>query len=183
MIKKILMGCVMLLIVSIVVTVVLIGSVNNPKASKETILQSTKPVFKKALIIYQPSISDVTSVMANSLAKGLNDGGYEVTLNYPGKDVNSDISKYSLIVFGSPTFMGKPETIVTDYMSRIKEFSSKKVVLFSTGGDAKNKDELETMEKALNGIKADKKIKFISGSKKESENQAYSLGKELSKEE
>ena len=78
--------------------------------------------------------------------------------------------------------MGKPSTVVTDYISKIKDFSSKRIVLFSTGSAASNKDELETMEKSLNGIKAYKKIKFISGSKKESENIAYNLGKELSKE-
>lgn len=185
MVKKILGGFVVLLIlivVLIVTMVALIGSVNKPKAGKETILQSKNASYKSALIIYQPSMSDVTSLMANSIAKGLNDEGYQVTLNYPGKDLSLDISKYSLIIFGSPTYMGKPSTVVTDYISKIKDFSSKRIVLFSTGSAASNKDELETMEKSLNGIKAYKKIKFISGSKKESENIAYNLGKELSKE-
>ena len=181
MLKKILIGIVILVVVAIAAMVVVIGYVNKPKASNEKVLESKSTSLKKALIIFQPSLSDVTSVMANSIAKGLNDGGYEVTLNYPAKDLSKDISKYSLIIFGSPTY-AKPLTIVTDYMSNIKDFSSKRIVLFSSGADASNKSDLETMEKSLNGIKAFKKIKFISSSKKESKDNAYNLGKELSKE-
>lgn len=183
MVKKILIGVVILVVVAIISMVVVLGSVNKPKGSNEKVLKSKSTSQKKALIIYQPSVSDVTSVMANSIAKGLNDGGYEVTLNYPGENLSTDISKYSLVIFGSPTFAGKPLTIETDYMSKIKNFSSGKIVLFSTGADASKEDELQIMEKSLNGTKAYKKVKFNSGSKKESENKAYNLGKELSKEQ
>lgn len=182
MFKKILICIVLLVVGSIIFMVGSISFVNKPKSSNEKVLRGKDKSSKKALIIFQPSLTNVTSIMANSIAKGLNDEGYEVTLNYPGKHLSTDVAQYSLVIFGSPTFGGKPLSIVTDYMSKVKDISSKKVILFSTGANASNKEELEVMEKSLKGIKAYKKIKFISGSKKESESKAYNLGKELSKE-
>lgn len=182
MFKKILLGVVILIVVSIVAMVVIFGSLNKPKGNNERILKSNKTSVKKALIIYQPSATNVTSLMADSIAKGLNDGGYEVTLNNPGNDISTDISKYSLVIFGSPTFAGQPLSIETDYISKIKDFSSAKVVLFVTGADISKKDELNVMEKALNGTKSYKKVKFNSGTKEDSKNKAYNLGRELSKE-
>ncbi|NMM61836.1 flavodoxin [Clostridium sp. P21] len=182
MLKKILIGVVILAIVTVASMVLMVGYANKIKGSNEKILTSKNASPKKALIIFQPSLSDVTSLMANSIAKGLNDEGYEVTLNYPEKDLKYNISKYSIVIFGSPNYAGKPLTVVTDYMSKIKDLSSKKVIAFSTGADASKKDELEIMEKSLNGTKTYKKVKFLSSSKKESESKAYNLGKELSKE-
>lgn len=184
MFKKILIGIgviIVLMIGAVISVVLLVTFTNKPKAAKEIIMKSNTNSAKKALIIYQPSISKTPSVMATAIAKGLNDGGYEATLNYPGEKLSTDISKYSLIIFGSPTYAGKPLSIVTDYMKKVKDFSSKKVVLFSTGADANNKGELDELEKSMAGNKAYKKIKFT-GDKKESEKKAYDLGKELSKE-
>jgi hypothetical protein len=55
-------------------------------------------------------------------------------------------------------------------------------VLFVTGAQISKKDELNVMEKSLDGAKAYKKVKFNAGSKEDSKNKAYDLGKELSKE-
>lgn len=182
MLKKILIGILIIILIGILSMVVLMKAVNRQRASNEKLLQSKNTNPKKALIVFQPSLSNVTTVMANSIAKGLNDGGYEVTLNYPGSYLSTDVSKYSLVIFGSPVYVGKPLTIVTDFMSKIKSFSNTKVVVFSTGGTIKDKPELDIMEKSLNGISVYKKVKFNSSTKEASKNEAYDLGKELSKE-
>ena len=182
MFKKILLVVVISFVAAIAIMAVIFGSLNKPKGNNEKILKSNESSAKKALIIYQPSLTNVTSVIADSIAKGLNDGGCEVTLNNPGKDLSTDISKYSLVVFGSPTYAGQPLSIETEYISKIKDFSSAKVVLFVTGSDVSKKDELDVMEKSLNGVNAYKKVKFNAGSKNDSKNEAYELGKELSNE-
>ncbi|MDD3225654.1 MAG: flavodoxin [Clostridium sp.] len=182
MLKKVIITILILLVFIIVCMIIVMKSLNNQKTSKERVLPSKNVDSKKALIIFQPSLSDVTSVMANSISQGLNHGGYEVTLNYPCSNLSTDLSQYSLMIFGSPVYVGKPLTIVTDYMSKIKDPSSKKIILFSTGGDAANKEELNVMENSLNGVKAYKKIKFISSSREKSSKEAYNLGIELSKE-
>lgn len=182
MIKKIFICIVILIIVLIVTSVVLLSSVNKPKGNNEKVLKGKDNSSKKALIIYQPAITNITDEIANSLAKGLNDKGYEVIINYPGDHLTTDVSKYDLVIFGSPVYAGQPSTVETDYISKVKDFSSNKVVLFSTGGDASKDSELEIMEKSLNGVKVYKKIKFNVSNKEESKNKAYNFGKELTAE-
>jgi flavorubredoxin len=156
-------------------------SLNTQTGSKAEVLSSSRQSPKKALIIYQPGISDISSRIAHQIARGLNDGGYMVTLNYPGDHLSADVSKYSLLIFGSPVYSGQPSKALTDYMSKIKATSSGRIALYSTGG-FKFYMELDTMEKSLNGMKAYKKIKFFTSAKKENDIVAYGLGKELSKE-
>jgi len=180
MIKKILIVIAIIIVITLSMKWWIVSSGNTQKGSKEEILSSSQQSPKKALIIYQPSKSDISSRIAHQIAKGINDGGYEVTLNYPGDHLSADISQYSLVIFGSPVYAEEPSKALTDYMSKIKDFSSPKIVLYSTGS-LKN-DGLDTMEESLNGIKAYKKIKFYTSAKKENDTIAYDLGKELSKE-
>jgi flavorubredoxin len=184
LVKKILAGIggiIVIFILCIIAMVIMINSANKQKDSDEEILGAKNNAVKSALIVYQPAaFSGITKRIAHKIGEGLSDGGYKVTLNYPGTKLNTDISKYSIVVFGSPTYVGKPLSIVTDYMSRIKDFSSKKVIIYSTGGDKENKSELNEMEKVLNNAKVYEKIKFLDSSK--DDNNAYNLGKKLSKQ-
>jgi len=180
--KKVLLvvvGVIAVTVVTGIVGVNLLSSANKPKGNKEEILKSSKQSAQKALIVYQPSISSIMSKIVHQIAKGLNDGGYEVTLNYPGDHLTTDVSKYSVVVFGAPVYGGGPAAVLTDYMSKVKDYSSSKVVLLSTGSMDDDK-ELNQMEGFLNGAKANKKIKFKTKNK-EGENIAYNLGKELAK--
>ena len=179
MIKKIIFGVILLLVILMVIMVLLMKSLNSQKSSNEKILKGRDSSAKRALIIFQPAITDVTATIANSIATGLNDGGYEVTINHPGDYLQEDISKYSLVIFGSPVYVGQPLKAVTDYMAKIQDYSSSKVILFSTGGDASNENELNVLEESLNSVKAYKKVKFITNNN-EKEKNAYDLGKELS---
>jgi flavorubredoxin len=87
--------------------------------AKPEIMKSTSSNSDKALVIYQPSITSASSDVAHSIAKGLNGLGYEVTLNTPGKHLSSDISSYSIVVFGSPNYGGSPGEPLLNYMKRI----------------------------------------------------------------
>lgn len=69
------------LILGLVFFILLVLFTNNPKGSHQEILQNKEQAVRKALIVYQPSLSDASSRAAHLIAKGLNDGGYEVTLN------------------------------------------------------------------------------------------------------
>lgn len=185
MIKKILISTslviVSLIILSALMMLLFSLSLNKQRGSKEELLQSSSQSHKKALIIYQPGVSELSSNVAHRIAKGLNDGGYEVTLNHPGSYLQSDVSKYSLLVFGSPVYAGKSSKALIDYMSRLKASPSSKIVLYSTGS-TNVYVELDAMEKALNGLKAYKKTKFTVDMKAENDTIAYNLGKDLAKE-
>jgi menaquinone-dependent protoporphyrinogen IX oxidase len=119
--------------------------------------------------------------MAHQIAGGLSDGGYEVTLNYPGEHLSADVSGYQVLVFGSPVYSGQPSKALTDFISKVKVSSAAKIALYSTGS-FNFYMELETMDCALHGAKAYRKIKFFTSGKSENNQKAYDLGRELSKE-
>lgn len=145
----------------------------------QKILKSDKVNAKKALVVYQPSRSKLTTKVAESIAKGINDEGYEVTINYPGKHMPKDISKYSIVVFGSPVYMGQTSSTLSDYIKSIEDFSNCKILLFATGRQLNN-GELDKMEKQLGNKKATEKVGFKNGMKDESK--AYEVGKRIAGE-
>jgi len=170
-----------ILVLSMVIFVTLVSSANKPKGNHEQILKSKQQSPQKALIVYQPSISGISSNMAHEIAKGLNDNGYEVTLNNPGDHLTANISEYSIVVFGSPVYAGKTSDAMTNYISKIEDFSKSKFVLYSTGSIPNELKELDVMEKLLNGASAYKKVKFNANAKSGNDKLAYDLGNELSK--
>lgn len=168
-------------ILFLVLFCLVILSTNLPKGNHEEVLESDEQPIAKALIIYQPLISDISSRMAHQIAKGLNDSGYEVTINYPGKKLSYDISNYQIVVFGSGVYWSHSSKALIDYMKSIKDYSLEKVVLYSTGIALNSPDEFDAMKETLNGVKPYKVIKFDTNLKKEeNERTAYELGKELS---
>lgn len=171
-----------LLGISIIIMITMVTTVNFLLASKKGNNEkkiSSKNSGKKALIVFQPGLSQATSKAAEQIAKGLNKGGYEIILNNPGQHLSTDISKFELVVFGSPTYGGQVSKVLTQYMSEIKDFSFSKVILFTTGLNANVTAELDTMESFLKNAKAYKKVKLNSAQKESKE--AYELGCQLAK--
>lgn len=168
------------LVLCAVLFVLVVLSTNLSKGNHNEVLQSEEKPLRKALIVYQPSISNISSQMAHQIAKGLNDGGYEVTLNYPGKHLPVDISDYQLVVFGSAAYYSQPSKALIDYMFSINNNTQGNIVLYSTGTVPNSLKELDTMEKSLNGLEPYKKVKFDVNAKNGNDKVAYELGKELS---
>lgn len=177
-----LVGIVVLLIAGVMAFMLFLSSTNNAyKGDYTNVIESTSTnsVEKKALVVYQPSRSKEFSEIANQLAKGLSESGYDVTLSYPGKHLSTDVSKYSVLAFGSPIYMGQPSTALTDYMKEIKDIYNKKVIAFAIGS-LESELEFEIYQKSLNNAKIDKKVKFIAKDKSD-EDAAYKLGLETGK--
>ncbi|WP_234123598.1 flavodoxin family protein [Clostridium hydrogenum] len=148
---------------------------NKEKKATISILKSKTTDSPKALIVYQPALmSNITKDMSYNIAKGLNSKGYEVTLMYPGKKVSTDISKYEVIVLGSPIYIGQTSSVLTNYIKNINNLQNKKVILFVTGA---NDDSLplESLGKLIKDTKTVNKVQF----KKGDEPKAYNLGCEI----
>jgi flavorubredoxin len=183
---KIFYGIIIAVVVFVVLSQVMklcfTSYLNAQKGSHEEVVSGNQRSLKKALIIYQPGISEISSKMAHQIARGLYDGGYEVTLNHPGDYLSADLSEYSILVFGSPAYSGQPSKALTDYLSRIKVSSGSRIILYSTGS-FKFFVELGIMESALDDVKVYKKIKFFTNTKSKNDKTAYDLGRELSRNE
>jgi flavodoxin len=144
--------------------------------SRPEILTSSRDNPDKALVVYQPSMTSASSDVAHSIAKGLNDAGYEVTLNTPGKHLSSDISSYSVVVFGSPNYGGSPGEPMLNYLKQIEDFTGKRLLLFSTSGSADGRLEFDKMEALLHGMKPYKTIKLAAAETEKNIKAAYQFG-------
>jgi flavorubredoxin len=143
---------------------------------RREVLKAATANSEKALVVYQPSITSASSDVAHAIAKGLNDGGYEVTLNTPGKHLSADISCYSVVVFGSPNYGGSPGKPLLDYMMQIRDFKGKRILLFSTSGSADGRLEFDKLEALLQGMKPYKAIKLKASDTENNKETAYRLG-------
>lgn len=176
---KVFLGFIVLIIAVVLGFSWFVKANNKDYGDHNQVLTSEKQNAKKALVVYQPSRGKTTNKIAESLAKGINQSGYEVTINYPGKHMSKDISQYSIVVFGSPVYIGKTSTTLSDYMKSIKISDSQKVLVFVTGGELSN-GELDKVETQLGSRKATEKVGFKNGEKDESK--AYEVGKKIGAE-
>ncbi|MHB8065603.1 MAG: flavodoxin family protein [Ruminiclostridium sp.] len=175
-----LVGIVVLLIIGMMAVMFFLNSSNNAyKGEYTNVLKSATPSTKKALVVYQPSRSKEFGKITDQLAKGLNESGYEVTVSYPGKHLSADVKDYSVLAFGSPIYMGKPSTALTDYMKQIKALSNKRIIVFSIGS-IEATPEFEIFKTNLSGGEIYKQIKFIAKDESD-EKTAYKLGLEAGK--
>lgn len=183
--KPILSGigfCLAFLIVLMLLVTGMVSAANKPKGDKEEILPGKGEKPKKAIIIYQPALTKVTTRRAQELAAGLNAGGYEVTLNHPGQDLAADLSQYDLVLFGSPAYAGQLTKALTDYMAEACPALAKaagttpRLVLFATGG-LDQTEEFDRLAGLLAGLNVVKKVKFTPKGP-----DAYALGLELAQE-
>lgn len=152
----------------------LTSNFNHSAGNHQRILQSAAGTGKKAIVIYQPALTDVTAKAAEQVAKGLNDSGFEVTLNNPGSYLSADLSPYQVVVFGSPVYGGKLSPVLLDYMKTARIQPDQKVILFDTGASDRS-EELDGAASLLKGIKDIKTIKFMANAK-DADTRAYQLG-------
>lgn len=143
---------------------------------KEEILKTQADDAPKALVVYQPSVSNAMKEAVHSIARGLNESGYEVTLDCPGPQLSTDISQYAVVFFGSPIYGGQPVKTLTDYMQRIGDFAQKKVVLFATAGSVEPGTEFDLMKEILGETKPYTTMKFVVSQKVANSSEAYQLG-------
>lgn len=176
-----------LLFVFMLLTVGLVSAANKPKGDHEKVLPGKGETSKKAIIIYQPALTKFTTKVARQLAAGLNEGGYEVTLNHPGKHLSRDLSGFNLIIFGSPTYAGQLTKALTNYMAQVCQQLVKitdetpRIAVFATGGIDQT-EEFDRLAETLRGLNVVKKVKFVAGPEEENIKMAYDLGIELAKE-
>lgn len=173
---KAFLGMMVLLFSAMLICVWFAKANSKQYGNNEKVLKSNKVNAKKALVVYQPSRSKLTDGIAESIAKAINEEGYEVTINYPGKHMTTDVSQYSIVVLGSPVYVGQTSSTLSDYMKSIKCSPDQKIMLFVTGAQLNN-GELDKMEKQLGGGKVAEKAGFKNGTKDVSK--AYEEGKRI----
>jgi flavorubredoxin len=182
MFKKILLSIVaviLLIIVSAISTIIIFkNGVDSKRPSQETIMKSEKNNGKEALVIFQNSRSEFPKEIAVSFATGLNNKGFNVTVNTAGDFLPKDVSKYDVVILGGAVVAGNLGTPLQEYAKDIQNFGNAKVFLYSTGAGLDNLDELNNLQELLSK-KPEQKVKFLYSDKENSKDKAISLGEEF----
>lgn len=182
MLKKILLSIVaviLLIIVSAISTMIIFkNGVDSKRPSQETIMKSKNSNGKEALVIFQNSRSEFPKEIATSFATGLNNKGFDVTLNTAGDFLPKDVSKYDVVILGGAVLAGNLGSPLQEYAKSIENFQNTKLFLYSTGAGLDNLVELDNLEKLL-GKKPEQKVKFLYSDKENSKAKAVSLGEEF----
>lgn len=182
MLKKIflsIIAVILLIIVSAISTMIIFkNGVDSKRPSQETIMKSKQSNGKEALIIFQNSRSEFPKEIATSFATGLNNKGFNITINTAGDFLPKDVSKYDVVILGGAVLAGNLGSPLQEYAKSIENFGNAKVFLYSTGAGLDNLDELDNLEGLLKK-KPEQKVKFLYSDKENSKAKAVSLGEEF----
>ena len=158
--KKIILSIISVIVLCIVLligTMVWVCKANDTNNKDNPICYGDTSNDKKALIIYQNGRSSYNKDVAESIANGLVDKGYYVTSNQPGDYLEKDLSKYDLVLFGSPVYASNISSVLKEYVNSIDNYGKAKVICYSVG-NAPDNDELKKFND-LSNIKIDGSFK------------------------
>lgn len=157
-ILKIFISLVVLAFIGILSMYLIVTSINKVYDPKEIKVEGGQ---KQALIIYEPSKSNLSEEVTLKIADTMKEEGYTVTINYPSDKLNYDLNKYDVIAFGSPVYCGQVSPVLKKYIEN-NPIENKKVIAYTIGHDDNNKTDLENLESYIsdnNVINAEKYTK------------------------
>lgn len=124
------LGLFLLMITAGIITMNTLSScIKKEYKANETVIGSGE---KKALLIYEPSKSDVAKEVSMSVAQTMKDAGYTVTINYPSKELTYDWKEYDVIALGSPVYFGTVSPALKKYVQR-NPVENKKIFIYAVG--------------------------------------------------
>ena len=155
--KKVFLG------IAVVVALALVSVIWIVKANDAE--NSDKPVVfgdgnsKNALLVYQNGRSSFSKNVAENIAQGMADDGYKVVANQPGDFLEKDLSKYDVVIFGSPVYAGQTSMQIKKYAESIENYGDAKVICYCVGA-AENKDESSEFKSCF-GVKDVESFKLL----------------------
>lgn len=105
-----------------------------------------------ALVVYTPGITGTAKKAATEIANELKSNGYNVTLAGVRNDAATNTSGYDVIVVGGPMYFGKLSNSMDSYLKTLTLPENAKLGVFgTTGSDQAMAEDLELLEKQVNG--------------------------------
>jgi flavorubredoxin len=87
-----------------------------------------------ALIIYHPGLSSFMQDTTYAFAKGLSENDWRVEITTASAQAPTDLTEYSLLVFGSPVYAGNASVTIQRHVERIGDLNGIDTVLLITSG-------------------------------------------------
>jgi hypothetical protein len=86
----------------------------------------------KALLVYQPGLSNFPEQVTTAFAGGLAAAGWQVSSTTASAQASVPDGKYDLVVLGGPVYFGAPAKPLSRYVARVGDFHGKPVVILLT---------------------------------------------------
>jgi len=185
LLKKILVGLLVVLVVLFAGTMLMfrwfMTGNDQPKGSQPVVLEQSDAAAPQALVVFQPSRTDITETAAMGIARGLHNAGFRVVVDHPGEHIAGDMSAYTVAVFGTPAYVGTPSGVILSVLTRIESADQTRIALFSTGSVMETWVEMDTMKSSLAPWTAMATQKFSANQKGQIPDLAEAFGAALAK--
>lgn len=136
--KSFLMG--FLVVVGVVVAIAVVSSIWLLwRIDQETVtpLAALNPGGRagKALLVYQPGLSDFQESVSKAFADGLVAAGWQVSITTASTQAPRPNGDYDLVVVGAPVYMGAPAKPLRRYLESVSDLSDKPVAILLTAAN------------------------------------------------
>ena len=129
-----------MMLISIIIIVLIVASVsvfvlikaNSDVVSELDVLNPNGS--QTALILYHDGFSSFNEDVTYAFRDGLVDNGWRVEITTASDQAPTDLSKYSLLVLGSPVYGGSPSASIERHVDRIGDLGGIESVLVITSG-------------------------------------------------
>lgn len=132
-----------------------------------------------AFVVIRPGVCSFQDDVTGSFIKGLVKSDWRVESTSSHKNTPTNLSKYDMFMFGSPTYGSKPHQSLLDYLKRVDLDGKPVILLVTAGGDGKEALDIlkEAVVKANGTVIAELELLTGENSGGEAETEAYDLGK------
>lgn len=86
-----------------------------------------------ALIVYHPGLSDFPERVIDGFTRGLQESGWSVEIWTASSQTPTDLSRFDLLVLGSPIYYWAPARPIRHYLERLGDLGGMRVVAVLTG--------------------------------------------------
>ncbi len=102
---------------------------------------------KSALIVYQPGLSSFPRDVSHAFANGLAEAGWRVEITTASPQAPTELSNYSLLVLGFPTYGAEPGTAIVRYLDRLGNLHGIETVIVSCAAGNANESAVIIQQK------------------------------------
>ena len=121
---------------TVVVVLAIVGTYVSSAVNKDVVsgIEVVNPSGSKtALVVYQAGLTSFPKDTSYAFANGLAASGWRVEITTASSQAPSDLSKYSLLVLGFPTYGGNPGQVIVRYFGRVGDLRGINTVIIALG--------------------------------------------------
>ncbi|OLS15302.1 MAG: flavodoxin [Promethearchaeota archaeon CR_4] len=141
--KKVGIACV-IAIIGLISAVLIIIPISQREVITPLETVNASGTTGRILVIYHPGLSSFPSGIARKFAEGAASKNWIIDLSTVSHESPSTVTMYNLIVILSPVYGGKPQTVISTYLTSV-DFQSKPVVAILTYGMADPVDAMTNL--------------------------------------